>query len=95
MGLQVNNEKSTIYHTDTNQEVVAWLSELFGINAQSISCGIKCLGFQIKANGYSKNDWKWILDRFYKRISAWEFRCLSLAGRVILVQSVLNQLAIY
>lgn len=40
-------------------------------------------------------DWQWITDRYYKRISVWEYRCLSLAGRVILAQSVLNQLAVY
>eukprot|EP00253_Pinus_taeda_P009171 PITA_09171 len=94
-GLQVNNEKSTIYHNDINLDDVAWLSDLFGIKSQSISCGIKYLGFQIKANGYSKTDWQWIPDRFSRRISAWEYRCLSLVGRVILAQSVLNQLAVY
>lgn len=94
-GLIVNNEKSAIYHNENNQEAVEWLSDLFGIKVQSITCGMKYLGFQIKANGYTKSDWSWILGRFHRRISAWEFRCLSLAGRVVLVQSVLNQLTVY
>lgn len=93
--LQVNQENSTIYHFDLNQEDVLWLLELFGVNVQFISCGIKYLGFQIKANGYSKSDSNWILDRFYRRITAWEFRCPSLVGRMILVQTILNQLAVY
>lgn len=37
----------------------------------------------------------WILDRYYKKISAWQYKCLSLAGRVILAQSVLNQMVVY
>eukprot|EP00253_Pinus_taeda_P006727 PITA_06727 len=40
-------------------------------------------------------DWQWLIDRYYSRISAWEFRHLSLAGRVILSQSILMQLAVY
>lgn len=40
-------------------------------------------------------DWSWLLDRFYNRISGWETRLLSLAGRLILIQAVLSQLAIY
>ena len=32
---------------------------------------------------------------YYKKIFAWEFKCLSLAGRIILSQVVLTQLAIY
>lgn len=93
--LQINSTKSVIYHNDICQDEVDWLSALFGIEAQPTSLGIKYLGFQLKANGYSKADWQWIPDRYYKRISVWEYRCLSLAGRVILAQYVLNQLAIY
>lgn len=57
--------------------------------------GIKYLGFMLKANSYSKNDWLWILERYFKKISMWEYRSLSLAGRVVLAQSVLNQLVVY
>lgn len=95
IGLQINSTKSVIYHNDICQDEVDWLSALFGLEAQPISLGIKYLGFQLKANGYSKADWQGILDRYYKRISVWEYRCLSLAGRVILAQSVLNQLVVY
>jgi len=35
------------------------------------------------------------MDRFFKRIYGWEFRCLSLGGRVILTQIVLAQLGVY
>jgi len=36
-----------------------------------------------------------LLDRFYKRIEVWEFKCLSIAGRVVLAQSVLAQITVY
>lgn len=35
------------------------------------------------------------MDRLHKKISGWTHRCLTLGGRVILVQSVLQQLAVY
>lgn len=89
-GLQINCSKSIIYHSDINQNDVDWLSALFGIEVQPISRGINYLGFLLKANGYSKADWQWILERYYKKISVWEYMCLSLASRVILAQSVLN-----
>lgn len=94
-GLQINKEKSIFYHNEISQEMVHWLSALFGVKSHSIKQGIKYLGFQLKANSHSKNDWQWIIDGYHKKISLWEFRCLSLAGRVILAQSVLNQITIY
>eukprot|EP00253_Pinus_taeda_P024795 PITA_24795 len=87
-----NYMKSAIFHNDSNPVEVAWLDNLFGIKVQTISLGIKYLGFQLKANGYSKVDWSWISDRYYRKISAWEYRSLTLAGRVTLAQSILNQL---
>lgn len=95
IGLQINKSKSTIFHNDVNLEVVEWLSSLLEIEAKSIKLGIKYLGFQLKAKGYTKMDWKWLLDRYYKKISLWEYKCLSLARKVILAQSVLSQLAVY
>lgn len=68
---------------------------MFGVGLRAIKDGVKYLGFQLKAKGYSKADWKWLIDRFYKRISAWQFRCLSLAGRIVLTRAVLSQLAVY
>lgn len=76
-------------------EVVEWISLLIGVGMKAIKEGVKYLGFQLKAKGYSKDDWKWLIDKFYNRISAWKFRCLSLAGRVVLTKAVLSQLAVY
>lgn len=56
---------------------------------------MKYLGFNLKPSAYSINDWTWITDKFYKLISGWEYRCLSMAGRLILTQSVLTQLSVY
>eukprot|EP00253_Pinus_taeda_P001784 PITA_01784 len=94
-GLQINKAKSTLFHNDINMEMVKWISELLGIEMKSLKDGLKYLGFQLKAKGYSKADWQWLIDRYYKKISAWEYKILSLAGRIILTQVVLSQLVVY
>lgn len=68
-GMQINEHKSIFLHNDVSMDLVNWLSALFGIEARSIKHGIKYLGFQLKAKGYSKLDWQWLIDRYYKKIS--------------------------
>lgn len=94
-GLQINKSKSILYHNDANMELVEWISKLFGVGIRSIRNGVKYLGFHLKAKGYSKDDWKWLIDRYYKKLSAWEYKCLSLTGRIVLTREVLLQLAVY
>jgi len=55
-GLIINKAKSTLFHNDVNMELVKWISELFGIETRSLKNGLKYLGFQLKAKGYSKKD---------------------------------------
>lgn len=94
-GMVINRDKYLLYHNESNLEIVQWIAALFGINQATIKEGFKYLGFILKAKGNRKQDWKWLIDRFYKKISSWEMRFLSLAGRYILVQAVLSQLAVY
>lgn len=84
-----------LYHNDSNMDTVYWISALFGINQSSIKEGFNYLGFSLKAKGNRKQDWQWLIDRFYNKISRWESRFLSLTGRFILVQAVLSQLAVF
>ena len=72
-----------------------WIADMFGVATKSIREGIKYLGFHLKAKGYSKEDWKWLIDKYYKKISSWEYKCLTLAGRIVLTRVVLLQLAVY
>lgn len=93
--LVINKVKSMLYHNDSDMDTVLWIADLFGILQSSIRGGFKYLGFSLKAKGYGKRDWCWLIDRFFKKISGWESRFLSLAGRLILVQAVLTQLSVY
>eukprot|EP00253_Pinus_taeda_P006246 PITA_06246 len=75
--------------------VFAMLHEATWQCLHDIVSSLKYLGFSLKPSGYNRGDWTWLLDRFYFKISGWEARSLSLAGRFVLVQAVLSQLAIY
>lgn len=94
-GICINKRKSKLYHNETDQDTASWIADLFGIEAAPIDLGMKYLGFTLKPMGYKTGDWNWLLDRLYNRISGWESRLLSLAGRQTLIQTVLAQLAIY
>eukprot|EP00253_Pinus_taeda_P027284 PITA_27284 len=68
---------------------------MFGVVTCPLPNGITYLGFHLKANKYSAKDWEWLIERYYKKISSWEYKTLSLAGRVILSSAVLSQLSVY
>lgn len=94
-GLSINEGKSTFHFGNVKEVEMEYISQLFNIQAISINEGLKYLGFHLKPTGYNNSDWSWLTDRLYKRISGWEFKCLSLAGRMILAQSVLAQISVY
>lgn len=56
---------------------------------------MKYLGYHLKPSGYTITDWMWIYDQYFRRIAGWEYKCLSMARRMILTQSVLAQLLVY
>lgn len=95
IGLQINERKSTFYHGDCDKEIIEYLTKLYNIEARPIKEGMKYLGFHLKPSYYTKVDWQWISDRYFKRIVGWENKCLSMASRAVLTQSVLAQLAVY
>lgn len=79
-GLCINVDKSSFHLEDVNMEIGAFLTNLFNIKVSPLCVGLKYLGYKLEPVGYSSADWLWILDRYYKRIAGWEFKCLSLAG---------------
>lgn len=93
--LHMNVQKSIIFHGCCDMEIIAYIRNPFGIEAEMMKNGMKYLQYYIKPCSYRIVDWKWLVDHFFKRISGWEFRFLSLGGRVILTQVVLTQLGVY
>lgn len=87
--------KFVLYHGQCDMDFIAYIKGIFGIEAMLIQNGMKYLKYHIKPCCYIIVHWKWLANRFFKKISRWEFRCLSLGGRVILTQVVLSQMGVY
>lgn len=94
-GILINKGKPMLLYGEGQQEDIGHIANLFGVKAKPISSGLKYLDFNIKPNNSRVNDWLWIVDKFHKKISRWEHRCLKIGGRVTITQSILQQLTIY
>lgn len=94
-GLQINESKSIIYHEKCDREIIDYIAVFYNIKEIPIREGMKYLRYHLKPSCYTRVDWKWIIDCYYKRISGWERKCLSMGGRVLLDQSVLAQLTVH
>ena len=57
--------------------------------------GTKYLGFFLKPNGYISCDWRWLLQRFERRIKSWGWWWLSIGGRLMLAQIVLSNMVVF
>lgn len=55
----------------------------------------KYLGFWLKPQAYRKQDWNWLVAKIEQRISHWSFKWLSRAGRLTLVNSVLQAMPVF
>ena len=62
---------------------------------QRISFPSKYLGIPLTDKPLAFSNWESLISKLKKKISNWTFRALNLAGRLILVKSVLQAMPIY
>jgi len=55
----------------------------------------KYLGNVLDYSSKRMKNWQGIIDKLNNRIANWAFRCLNIAGRIVLVKSVLQAIPIY
>jgi hypothetical protein len=94
-GMVFSNQKSQFLEVGWSVEGIVQLKQIFPFDVKSIEEGFKYLGFFLKPNCYSFNDWIWLLQKVEKRISNWCHRWLTLGGRFILVKSVLENIHVF
>src|SRR3954470_8225861 len=56
---------------------------------------IKYLGIPIHYRRLTNAEWKHVEERLQKRLSSWKGKLLSLGGRLVLINSVLSNMALY
>nr|XP_043629901.1 uncharacterized protein LOC122601202 [Erigeron canadensis] len=92
-GLKINLGKSLMFGIGVSESEVKWAADV-----------VKCkpgiipfihLGIRISSNMNRVANWDFLFDIFKKRLSSWKASCLSIAGRVTLIKSVLENLPTY
>ena len=94
-GLEVSPKKSFLLYSCMDATLKSSLLNLFPFNSGPIEEGFKYLGFVIKPNGYGPKYWKWMMKYVSRKINSWAFRYLSLGGRMVLIELVLQGIHVY
>lgn len=87
--------KSCLYHHNLCTGDCISIGRLFPFDIKLLADGFKYLGYFIKPNDYLIMDWKWLTAKFESKILGWYYHCLSLGGRLVLLNSVLENLPVY
>ena len=78
--MEINLEKSKLYQNCINEEVLTKERELIPMPISPLNEGFKYLGFKLKPNAYSSQDWVWLYKKIESRVSMWTNRFLSRGG---------------
>ncbi|XP_071704361.1 uncharacterized protein [Rutidosis leptorrhynchoides] len=92
-GLKKNVSKSNVYGINVNNQEISEMASLSGCSPGSIC--FTYLGLLLGSNMNLITNWKPLIDKFKKRLSAWQYRMLSYGGRLSLIESVLCSIGIY
>jgi hypothetical protein len=94
-GLSINAHKSTVHYWGLSEAELLPFKLSIPFSFIDLTEGFKYLGFRLKPGASSSADWSWLVAIFERRIGFWCNKWLSLGGRLILVKSVLEGLAVY
>lgn len=93
-GLSINYDKSKVFFSpNLGVERVRSRSNLCGIPS---TCNLGTyLGIPLRHGKVSRNHYAYILDRMKSKLATWKANSLSLAGRVVLIKSVMASIPVY
>jgi hypothetical protein len=94
-GMEINCQKSCFLVHNIDDRTKSRLMDLFDIPMIDLEQGMKYLGFFINPNAYRINDWLWLIQKVEKKLSHWTYHWLSLGGRLVLVNYVLQNMPVY
>lgn len=67
--------KVDILFNNISDVIMSSIDYIFPYKMASIDHGLCYLGYQLKPNCYSVDDWSWLIKKFEKHISYWCYRC--------------------
>lgn len=92
-GLQNNYQKLVLIPLGCDND---WIEEAVTVmKCETANLPISYLGIPLGACPGRFETWKPIIDKVENRLSLWKAKCLSKAGRLVLIKSVLDNLPIY
>lgn len=94
-GMKVSENKSILLCSGEDDELKREISTMFNFQSKDLNEGNKHLGYFTMPNSYRVVDWRWLVQKFDKRINNWSFRWLSLGGRLIFLKFVLEGILVY
>ena len=93
-GLKVSPQKLTFHFSGIHGEPLEKFRTMFSYNFE-LSVGFHYLGYYLKAEKSTFEDWIWLIIKFEKGIKLWCNRWLTLGGRYTLAKSVLETQSVY
>ncbi|PWA71177.1 RNA-directed DNA polymerase, eukaryota [Artemisia annua] len=92
-GLKINISKSNMFGIGVNLAEVE--EEAISLGCKASTVPFKYLGLVVGANMNRVCNWKPVYDVFEARLSKWKASCLSIGGRMVLINSMLESLPCY
>eukprot|EP00253_Pinus_taeda_P035368 PITA_35368 len=93
LGMKVNKEKSCTFVFNTLESIKSHLTRTLGFRQGELPT--KYLGNQIDFHPTRMVNWLQVIEKLKSKLAGWAFRTLNIAGRVVLVKSVLQAIPIY
>jgi ribonuclease HI/exonuclease III len=94
-GSEISHAKSKIYSWNITPMEMRDISRILSIEGHTIWESFNYLGVPISKKSPRSSSWNHILDKLKRRISSWGANWLTLAGRIVLIKSVLASVPIY
>eukprot|EP00253_Pinus_taeda_P015506 PITA_15506 len=94
-GMQINIRKSHFIMEGFSRNECSQITAILPFEVCTMASPFKYLGFWIKPNSYEKQDWNWLVAKIEGKITHWSYKWLSRAGRLTLVNSVLQAMPVF
>ncbi|XP_058775837.1 uncharacterized protein LOC131650124 [Vicia villosa] len=92
-GLQVNLSKSSLMGVHVAESFMQTASDFLCCKVGKIP--FPFLGIQLGCNQRQRSTWAGVVNKMRRRLSSWKCRCLSIGGRITLINFVLNAIPGY
>ena len=94
-GSKINFHKSKIFTWNCTARDLRNITKSLGMEGTKDWYNLTYLGIPIRKNKIKSADWEPIVDKIKSKIQNWGANWLNLAGKTILIKSVLNSMPIY